>query len=212
MISGWLCGRAIMSPRLMSRSSASRRVTAIGRVRLLQLGAEQVDADHPRGQSGRQHHDLVADLDRATGHRAGVAAVVVEGVGLRPHDVLHREPHVDQVLVRADVHVLEVVQQRRTLVPGHVVRTLHHVVAAQGRHRDDGEVRDVELRRERAEVVGDLLEPCPVVVDEVHLVDAAARCAGRAASWTGTRDDGSARRRRCARRPGSARGWRWRRR
>ena len=71
----------------------------------------------PRGQ----HDDLVARLEDAAGDLAGVAAVVVELVGLRAHDVLHREAGVDQVAVGGDVHVLEVVHQRRAVVPVHVL-------------------------------------------------------------------------------------------
>ena len=70
------------------------------------------------------------------------------------------------------MHLFEVVQQARALVPRRVVGTLDHVVAPQRRDRDEREVVHVELGRELAELVLDALEHRLVVVDEVHLVDA----------------------------------------
>ena len=78
-----------------------------------------------RGRAaGRQHDDLVARAEDATRDLAGIAPEVVVLVGLGPDDPLDREPGVDEVAVGADVHVLEVVQQRRPLVPGHRQRPL----------------------------------------------------------------------------------------
>ena len=74
---------------------------------------------------------------------------------------------------RRDVHLLEVVQQRPALVPGHVgasgATTLSPCSAEIGT-----KVRscDVELHGEGAELLLDLLEALLVPVDEVHLVDA----------------------------------------
>ena len=135
------------------------------------LGVEGVDGADPAGHAAGQHDDVIAGLQHASGHAPGVAAVVVEFVGLGSHDVLHREPGVDEVAVGGDMDVLEVVHQRRALVPGHVRRTRDDVVAEQGRDRDDLEVGDGQLRGEGAEVALDLVEDGLVVVDEVHLVD-----------------------------------------
>ena len=68
------------------------------------------------------------------------------------------------------MHVLQVAQQRRPVVPGHVLAALDHVVAVQGGDRDEGQVPDVELGGERGELGGDLLEHALVVADQVHLV------------------------------------------
>ena len=70
------------------------------------------------------------------------------------------------------MHVLEVVQQRRPLVPRHRLRALHHVVAQQRRDRDEGHVGDLKARGEALEVVHDLVEHALLEVDQVHLVDA----------------------------------------
>ena len=70
------------------------------------------------------------------------------------------------------MHVFELVQQRRALVPRHVRGAVDDVVAEQRRDRDEREVVHVELGRELAELVVDPFEHLLVVVDEVHLVDA----------------------------------------
>ena len=152
------CGRQIMSPREMSISSASRTVTDIGG-NASSTGPSAVSiAAIAAGEAGRQHHHLVARLEHARGDLAGVAAVVGDHRRLWTDHVLHREPHVDQVAVGGDVHVLQVVQQRRPLVPRAVRRAGDDVVAVQRGDRDDGEVGRVELGRERGELVGDRLE------------------------------------------------------
>ena len=90
----------------------------------------------------------------------------------RPDDVLDREADVAHVAVGRDVDVLQVVHQRRARVPRHVLRAVDHVVAVQRRDGNQRDVRDLELRREVAEIGRDRLEGRLVVVDQVHLVDA----------------------------------------
>src|SRR5579884_1392372 len=80
---GWFVGRAIMSPREMSRSSASLTDIAIG----------------GNASATGQYDDFVARSHHSAGHAAGVAAVVLVLASLRPDDVLDGEPDVDQVAV-----------------------------------------------------------------------------------------------------------------
>jgi hypothetical protein len=68
--------------------------------------------------------------------------------------------------------VLEVIEQRRALVPGHVLRALDDVLAVDGRGGDERHVGRLEPRAELAELLLDLLEPQLRVADQVHLVDA----------------------------------------
>jgi hypothetical protein len=90
----------------------------------------------------------------------------------RAHDILDREAGVDQVAVRRDVDVLEVVEQRRPLVPRHALGAVHDVVPVQRRDRDEGHVAHLELGREGRELLDQLVEHLLGEVDEVHLVDA----------------------------------------
>ena len=141
------------------------------RERLGDLLVEQVDGLDGRGHAAGQHDDLVTGLQDAAGDLTGVPAVVVVVVGLRAYDVLHREAGVDQVAVGGDVDVLEVVHQRRAVVPRRVLRAGHDVVALEGRDRDHHEVGDRQLGRELPELVVDPLVGLLRPLDEVHLVD-----------------------------------------
>ena len=68
--------------------------------------------------------------------------------------------------------VLEVVQQRRALVPGRVLRPLDDVLAAHRRGGDERHVDRLETGAELAELLLDVLEALLRVADQVHLVDA----------------------------------------
>src|SRR6202034_2439385 len=111
------------------------------------------DSGDAGGLSGRQHDDVVAGAHHTAGDRARVAAVVLMITSLRPDDVLHGEPDVDQVTVGGDVDLFEVRQQRRALVPRGVVGLGDHVVAVQRRHRDGEHILDVQAGGEGVELV-----------------------------------------------------------
>jgi hypothetical protein len=68
--------------------------------------------------------------------------------------------------------VLEVVQQRRPLVPAHLRRAVDDVVAVQRRDRNERDIRDVELGDDLAEVACDRVVDGLVELDQVHLVHA----------------------------------------
>jgi hypothetical protein len=131
-----------------------------------------VDGRDAAARARREHDHLVAGSQHAAGDLARVAAVVVVGGVAGADHVLDGEADVDEVAVRGHVHVLEVVEQRRALVPGHVRRAVDHVVAFERADRDQRDVGDLEAGGERADLVLDLLEALAAVVDEVHLVDA----------------------------------------
>src|SRR2546430_454383 len=95
-----------------------------GRERLVDRTVGRVDGPDRRGKAGGQHHDVVAGLEHAAGDHPGIPPVVVVRVALGPDHVLDREPAVDQVPVRRDVHLLEVVEKRGTVVPLHVEGTV----------------------------------------------------------------------------------------
>jgi len=83
-------------------------------------------------------HHLVTCLEHAAGNLACIAAVVRESGRLRSDDVLHREANVDQIPVGGDVNLLEMRQQRGTLIPRHVRRLVDHVIAVEGAHGNHG--------------------------------------------------------------------------
>ena len=137
----------------------------------VERAVEGLDGGDARRPPGGEDHDLVAGAQHAAGHLPGVAAVVVVLLGLRADHPLHGEARVVEVARRGDLDRLEVVQQRRSLVPGHVGRGLDDVVAVQRRDRDEGEVLHGQPAREVGELVDDLAEALLAPVHEVHLVD-----------------------------------------
>ena len=159
---------------------APRHVEVVGqadrdrhrRVRLFDLVAITVDRGDRAGLARWEHSHFVADPEDTARDLAGIGAVVVVLPGHRPDDPLHREPGVDQVAVGGDVNGLEVIEERRSLVPRHAIGAVNDVVAVEGRDRDECHVGDLELCDEVAELVGDRVEHAAVVADQVHLVDA----------------------------------------
>ena len=88
-------------------------------------------------------------------------------VGHRPDHPLHRKAARVEVPVERELDRLEVLEQRRPVVPGHVLRGVDDVVALEGRHRDDVQVGETERLEVACDLVVALLRP----VDEIHLVD-----------------------------------------
>ena len=165
-------GRQIRSPRETSTSSAQPNGHRHGRVGLVDGTAEGIDPGHRGGQPRRQDHHLVAGPEDTTGHPAGIAAIVGLTGGLGPDHPLDGQPGIDQVAVRGDVDLLEVVEERCPFVPGHIARALDHIVALERRDGDEAEVGHVQPAGEGRELLADRLEHVAVVTDQVHLVDA----------------------------------------
>ncbi len=134
----------------------------------VEVAVEGDDPGHLALPAGGQDAHALAHLDRAAGHRAGVAPEVE----VRPVHPLHREPkgrcpHP----VGVDLDRLQVLEQRGPLVPAHLGAPGHDVVAAQRRDRDAGEVRQADRGGGRAVFGLDLAEALLGVAGQVHLVD-----------------------------------------
>ena len=72
---------------------------------------------------------------------------------------------VGQVPVAGDVDLLKMVEERGAVVPGHVRRPLHDVVAVKSRNGNKCQIGDVESHGELPELIPDLDEDVPI---EVH--------------------------------------------
>ena len=144
------------------------------RERLLDGAVERVEPGDLRPPAVGEDHDLVADVQRAGDDLAGMAAVVVVGVVVRPDDPLHRQPRlVEYLAVGRDVDRLEVLEQRRPVVPRRGVRAVDHVVAVERGDRDARAARAAPSRRPKAARSAMIAsKTSSVPVDEVHLVHA----------------------------------------
>ena len=120
------------------------------------------------GLAGRQGDDLVARRDRAPGDRPRKPAEI-EVRAVHPLDGQPERRELHALVV--DLDRLEVGEQRRSVVPGHLVALLDDVRARQAGQRDAGDVLDADLAGERPVRLLDLAEALLRVVDEVHLVD-----------------------------------------
>ena len=109
--------------------------------------------------------DRIAAADAAAGDGAGKAPEFL----VRPVDPLNRKPEQHRLLRRSDLDGSQMPEQRRSAA-GHVAAARDDVVAELGGiDRHDGAERKV--RREAAEVGGELIEHALRMADEVHLVD-----------------------------------------
>ena len=116
-----------------SRSSSSSSVTDIGgNASSSSPSSVSIAAIRVRRPEGSTT-TLVAGREHAAGHLARVAAVVGALGRVRADDPLDREARVVEVAVGGDLDVLEVVQQRRALVPRHVLGAVDDVVARAAR-------------------------------------------------------------------------------
>ena len=75
-----------------------------------------------------------------------------------------------EVAVAGDLDRLEMLEQRRPVVPRHSLAPLDDVVAAQGRHRDHAHVAQLEPLARLAQLLLDLAEALLREAGEVHLV------------------------------------------
>ena len=156
-----------MSPRLTSISSASVTTTASPARPSSRSPSNVVTVSTVDRVPAGQCQHLLARADGAGRDRAGEPPKRRVGAD----DGLDGEPEVAQVAGAGDGDVLEVVEQRRPLVPRRAVAAVDDVVALERRDRDELDVADVELGRELEVLVPDRVEHVLGVVHQVHLID-----------------------------------------
>ena len=122
--------------------------------RVLEIAVHRDDARDGAFAARGQHADLVPCSHHAARDRAGEAAEIE----VRAVDPLHRQAERTLLRVVLDVDGLQVLHQRRAVIPGRVLARVHDVVAAQGRQRDRDELLDADLPGERRVVLDDLVE------------------------------------------------------
>ena len=90
---------------------------------------------------------------------------------IRTVDTLHR--HVESLFVSLLCHIdiLQIFENRRAFIPGHVRRLLCDVVALRCGHRNDLHIAEVKFICQHMDLFGDLVEALLAVIGEVHFVD-----------------------------------------
>ena len=138
--------QASTSPRLTSISSSSVSVTdcpATARSRSpSNVTMRATRLSRPDGSTAQ----LLARAHHAARDRAGEAAEIEVGAV----DPLHRQPERLVLQSVLDLDRLEIVHQRRAVIPGHVLAGRDDVVALQARERDRHDVVQADLLGEVA--------------------------------------------------------------
>ena len=143
-----------------------RQRDGLGREGIIQLSVVGHDALDVRLLARWQGHHLVALAHHARSHLAAEAAEIKVGA----QDVLHGEAEILQVMVVADVHRLQEIQQGRPRVPRRAGGLLHHIVPVQGRQRDARHVGHAQRLDELAVLRHNRIEPLFGEIHQVHLV------------------------------------------
>ena len=100
-----------------------------------------------------------------------MAAEVVEGVGDGSDDVLHRQSEGSQGRGVVDGHGLEQAEQRGAVLPWHVRRRFHHVVAQLGRDGNERHAANAELGGHVGVAAADLAKAVGTESDKVRHED-----------------------------------------
>ena len=135
---------------------------------LVEVAREGHDPLERGGLARGQHAQGRARLCGPAGDEPGESAKVEIGAV----DPLHRHP--ERLVLRIggiELDGLEMLDQRGTGVPEHVVRRAGDVVALEARDRHGGEALDPDLGGEARVIGDDRLVGRLIVIDQIHLVD-----------------------------------------
>ena len=139
---------------------------ALRREGIVERAVVGIDFLHATLLARGQRHHLVAHAHDARSHLAAETAEVEVGA----QHVLHGEAEVREVVVVADMHRFEEVQQRGAVVPRRALRAFHHVVALEGGEGEAMNIGDAERGDKCAIVLHDFVKHLLVEVHQVHFV------------------------------------------
>src|SRR5215831_1811835 len=125
------------------------------------------DLLYPR-QSARAHHQHASTRRDGTGHHRArkPAKIAIWAI-----DPLDRKPKWPLRMAIGNVYRMEVIEQRRALIPRHTRRALDYVVTEPGGERDRCDRHIAEVPRKAIKAVGDLLKAAPLESHQVYLID-----------------------------------------
>ena len=82
---------------------------------------------HPGGEPGRHHRHFVPRLEDPPGNPAGIPTEIMPLVTLGTDHPLDGKAGIDMVLLAPNVDIFQMVEQRGTLIPGSLLRTLDNI-------------------------------------------------------------------------------------
>src|SRR5215469_13104422 len=125
------------------------------------------DLLYPCRSARARHQHALARRDRAGDHRARKPAKIA----VRAIDPLDRKSKWPVRMAVGNVYGMEMIEQRRALIPRHTHRALDYIVTEARGERDRCDRHISEIRRKGIKAVGDLLKTAPLESDEVYLID-----------------------------------------
>ena len=84
--------------------------------------------------------------------------------------ILHWKAHDRMVPVAADMNGLEQVHQGGSVIPGHVLRPVHHIIAILGTDGHETDIFDLQLAGQFPELVFNIFEHILVKPHQVHFI------------------------------------------
>ena len=105
-------------------------------------------------------------MHNSRSHFAGKTTILQ----VRTDNVLHGETEVFKVPIAAHVHRFQKLQHALSVIPGHPVRNLHHVIAFEGGDGNKGNVGDIELGGKGFVVFANLVENLLLEVHQIHFI------------------------------------------
>src|ERR1035437_5580433 len=120
----------------------------------------------PGSPPGRQNHYLVARMQLARLDPARVCPIVRIG-RTGPNYPLDWEAEGGAGRRDGHLHRLQVIEERRPVIPGHSARAVDDVVARQRRYRDVRDLRKSQTLGQAGEVRPDLLESRFLEIDQI---------------------------------------------
>ena len=149
----------------------NRQCHRLRRDRIIDIAIIGDDFLDTRSQPGWQNLHRVANTDETGFDTSHVAAEIVQLLGLRPAHQLHGKPEIFEVDVVVDRNIFQQIHQRRALVPVELVPALDHHIAVQSRHRNIGDISQLESLGKSGEILADSLEYFAGIIHQIHLVN-----------------------------------------
>ncbi len=116
---------------------------------------------HTRSEPRWQNLYRITNTDEAGFYAPHIPPKIVQFLGLGPADPLHGKPEIFEIDIVVDRNGLQQVHQRRALVPVEIIPALDHHIAMQGRHRDVGDIAQLESVGKSGKVLANIAQILP---------------------------------------------------
>ena len=96
-----------------------------------------------RIKPGWQDSYLISSLKNSTRYSTSKSSKVMILIGMRTDNPLNGKTGIDMIEVGPDIDIFEMVEQRGALIPGHILRSVYHIIPLESGYRDKGNIRNI---------------------------------------------------------------------